>query len=200
MQAPDNDSQTYIPCPSCASCQDCCKYPNKPAYPFGFQIFEAIHRGDFPEKEISKLVILRIPESLLDDTARRAMYPLDNLFRHMTVPSPDGTWEFLALPTGKCIFLSPIGCIINEIKPFECGIYPFYLYKLEMRFDAWCPDVYKLEDTVKVREMVGKYIINYISYSETHKGQYLKELQAIKNKYKLPVMMVTSKYLHECEV
>jgi len=183
--------QTYIGIEYCKVCQGCCKAP-KAEVICGYNLFEGIQNGKLSAEEIQKLLVFRVPEHILDDAAKNwGMFPLDNLLRHLTVRSDDGFWEFVALPSGTCPFLGEKGCRHPECKTYECGIYPFYVYKLELRYDYRCPYCDSIEEDCQIRSIVGKFISDFLLFSDKNKEEYAANLLNLKQKYSISVITLT---------
>lgn len=180
----------------CAECQGCCDEGDKfNQIMVSYAFLDATLKNKIPENALQQMLIFRIPAQIIDDAAKYLrMYPIDNLLKHMTILSSDGYYEYLSLPDGKCIFLSPRGCLIPEYKPYICAMFPFYVYKLQTHFNYACPASDKIENDLPVRECIGQLIVNYILYAEAHKEQYSIALEKIKQKYKLKVVEVLSYY------
>lgn len=182
----------------CATCKACCSdlhtSGDRSEILCAFNCISEINQNKIPDDIIKRLVIYSVPDSQMDHYAKYLrMFPLTNLLRHMTIPDKNGKYEFLAIPPAvidKCPFLSPCGCNPPDIKNYICGIYPFYVHKLQFHSDYNCPwlDNLNEEDDVKYREIVGKYIVDYLFFSENHKTEYALLLNQIKQKNNLRVL------------
>lgn len=180
----------YVKIEQCATCRGCCY--NIPESICGYNTFEEIHKGAIPEEYLKQMVIYHIAEAKIDDFAKKDnMFPIVNLLRYMTNPK-DGYYDFLAYPTvtGNCIMLSEKGCLFPKAKPFECGLHPFYMYKLHFRTDYECQYTRILEDEISQREIVGRFIAEYLLYSEKHQKDYFNALSHFQQKYQLPIVRI----------
>lgn len=173
----------------CAKCKLCCiAKSDKAEVICGFNAIEEINKGNLSTDLIKSLIIYRVSEKRLDAAAKNwGLYPFANLLRYMSVPK-DGYWEYLAIPPGDCPFISPNGCTHPNFKPFECKMYPFYLYKFHFRTDYHCQFADNLEEELKYHEKIGQFIADYLVYSFEHKNDYFNAVQKIKKDYGLPVL------------
>jgi Fe-S-cluster containining protein len=182
----------------CAKCRGCCGDVGGEKFNqimLSYEFLEAIEANKIPEKIIQQMIIYKIPAQTLDAAAKYLrMYPVDNLMRHMTTLDPEGYYEFMSLPKGKCTLLGPSGCQFLEFKPYICAIFPFYIYKLQPYYSYGCVACDKIENDILVRESAGRLIIHYIIAAEQHKEQYRPTLERIKQNYCLKVVEVQSYY------
>jgi Fe-S-cluster containining protein len=115
------------------------------------------------------------------------MYPIDNFLRHMTNPTAEGVFQLLVTDSGKCNFLGDKGCVLGDVKPLVCGIFPFMLYKLQLHYNYCCPGADNMECDCEIRESLGILLSQFLINSEKHKEDYGRELKEIQKKYQLPI-------------
>ncbi|MFX0102270.1 MAG: hypothetical protein ACFFCS_22075 [Candidatus Hodarchaeota archaeon] len=175
----------------CVNCRDCCK--NLAETICGFNTIEAIQDGTISEEDARMFIVIRVKESQIDESAKHwGIYPVVNLVKYMTSPS-NGFYDLLATPPSKedCVFLTGKGCKYPSAKSFECGLYPFYMYKLKLRTDYHCDFAWDLDNDTGIREVVGQYFSEYLLYSNEHKEQYFKTLPLLKERYALKIIDYT---------
>ena len=176
----------YIKINDCSECKGCCSGISEIIC--GINMIKAIQKKEIPEELIQKMRIYRVSEENLNKAAKIwGLFPLTNLLKVMTLPTT-GFYEFLALPSSaeRCIFLSDNGCLYPDAKPFECGLYPFYIYKMQFRTDFRCKYSDNMEDDLILREFIGQYITDYLLTSHEHKKEYYEYVKYLKPKYNLP--------------
>ena len=193
LLAPLNHDGVYIP--ECMNCKECCK--NIAETICGYNTVEAILDGTIKEEDARKFIIIHARESEIDQAAKHwGLYPVVNLIPYITYPM-NGFFDLLATPPSKedCAFLTPCGCKYPRAKSFECGLYPFYMYKLKLRTDYQCHYAWDLDSDTQIRELVGQYITEFLLYSRDHKEEYLKVLPLLKERFALKVVDYTL-YMH----
>ncbi len=175
----------YIKITQCADCKSCCF--NIPESICSFNAIEEILNGGITESYVKQMVVYHVAEKDIDRMGKQwLMFPSVNYLRYMTGPEK-GFYEFLALPAVKdnCILLTDKGCLYPAAKPFECGMYPFYMYKLQFRTDYECDYAKELEDDIHVSEFVSQYMADHLIYCEKNKQNYFEAVKDLKNKYQL---------------
>jgi Fe-S-cluster containining protein len=169
----------------CAACRGCCF--NIPESICSYNTLLEALNGRIPEATIRKMVIYRVREEDLDRMARRwILHPFVNLLQYIT-PVENGERRVLALPAVRdnCIFLTEKGCAYPDAKPFECAIYPFYIYKLKLETDYECDYARDLADDEPDRENLSRYMADHLLFCEKNSLSYLRDLKILKNRYAL---------------
>lgn len=166
----------------CQNCEHICCL-DLPTIVCAYNGIDAIMKGKIPVEAVKKMIVYRIQGDYIDVFAQKwGLYPLDNFLTHMTLKE-DGFYEILTFPRGVCVLLDS-GCKYPEMKSYECGLYPFEIYKMQMFPDRYfCEPTNFIRNDMKYREIAGKYTIQYLLYSEEHKNAYFQDLKAIKDKF-----------------
>jgi Fe-S-cluster containining protein len=180
----------------CGDCLGCCDADADIAgFLCGYDLVKDITHGVISPELVKLTKIYRVPKNLLDDAAKFfRMFPTDNLLKYMTLPQPDGSYEFLVTGSGRCTFLGPRGCIISQSKPLACALFPYYVYKLQLHFNYSCPGADRVEIDLPIREQLGKMISQFLVDADRQKTAYRNELDIIKQKFALAVVQYERYY------
>jgi len=137
---PKNIKQ-FVPGEFCIKCKSCCRFKDE----------ISVWSPCLLEEEIQELLDKKgIPSASI--TIDRRLHPKAN------PKGSDFICPFLAVEDNKCV--------IYEIRPFECQLYPFLINlrrgKVLLTVDLNCPYVYEKIDTAEAKEYIA-YLTKYLN-------------------------------------
>lgn len=174
----------------CAACKQCCKDIDEGIC--GYNTLAELLTGRIPTSMVERFVIFRIETKYLDILASDwCLFPSVNILPLITLPV-NGIYEYLALPVihDGCPFITDHGCRYNDIKLFDCRVFPFYFEKGEFHTFNNCAYTKKL-NLEEMKRSLQQTTAEFIAFSKANQKLYFQELPKLKAKYHIKVYDIT---------
>ncbi|MHA1776979.1 MAG: hypothetical protein DRO88_11710 [Promethearchaeia archaeon] len=166
-----------MPITICKTCKKCCNDVPTIVLDY-YTIYYILKAIDLPQylHLLTDIVIYEVKSHDLNAASKTWQHWFgNNLLIDLTVPDQKGIYQIAALPKtrGKCPFLFPDGCLLQDYKPLTCKLFPYVWFQNNLMITSVCP----LHNQNSENGSLSKNEIEQIE-------NIVKEYKILANKYK----------------